>query len=67
MTLKGSSKPDLNILILQLDSELNPEKNDIISEKRKLVAHVKKDVSDIGTVRNMNYMVVRQLVELLNS
>ena len=67
MTLKGSSKPDLNILILQLDSKLNPEKNDIISEKRKLVAHVKKDVSDIGTVRNMNYMVVRQLVELLNS
>ena len=62
-TLKGFNKPDLIELVLQLESEINSQIKELISEIRDLVTQMKKVRVDVAIVENVNEKLVNQLTE----
>ena len=59
-TLKGLNKPDLIKLVLQVESEMNSDINELTSEIRDLVAQMKKVETDVAIVKNVNDKLVNQ-------
>ena len=62
-TLKGLNKPDLNKPVLQLESEINSDIKELISETRDLVAQIKKVEADVAIAEIVNEKLVNQLIE----
>ena len=59
-TLKGLNKPDLIKLVLQVESEMNSDINELTPEIRDLVAQMKKVETDVAIVKNVNDKLVNQ-------
>ena len=63
-TLNGLNIPDLIKLVLQLESEMNPDKKELIPEIRDLVAQMKNVVADVAIVKYVNEKLVNQIIEI---
>ena len=63
-TLNDLNIPDLIKLVLQLESEMNPDKKELIPEIRDLVAQMKNVVADVAIVKYVNEKLVNQIIEI---